>query len=245
MSLPPVCCSVTAVESDYVPVGVIERVEDLDIYTVSPKDANRAIIVIYDVFGFHPNTKQFADILANTHGFRVVMPDFFRGEPWTAARMADDPTRTKIREWIANTGAWEKASVDLAKVKAHLVASGIKAVGIVGFCWGGRISVMATGTDSWYAGAALIHPAPLVKSDAENAQAPILLLPSKDDGDYTEFFETIKSKPIGAQSYQQRFDDMPHGWCAARGDYKDPLNKQRATEALQITADFFAQVVQP
>ncbi|RUS21856.1 Alpha/Beta hydrolase protein [Endogone sp. FLAS-F59071] len=244
MSLPPTCCSVPSVESDYASIGVTERVEDIDLYTVGPKDAKRAVVLIYDVFGPHPNTKQFADILAKTHGFYVVIPDFFRGDAWNAEKMANDPTWVKIKEWIATAGHWEKISVDLGKVKTHLTASGVKSVGLVGFCWGAKIAVTATGADSWYAGAALIHPSQITTSDAEKANAPILLLPSKDEGDLTEFFEVVKSKPFGAQSYYQRFDDMHHGWCGARGDYTDPLNKQRATEALQITADFFAQVIQ-
>ncbi|RUS34906.1 hypothetical protein BC938DRAFT_477872 [Jimgerdemannia flammicorona] len=134
-------------------------------------------------------------------------------------------------------------SPDLAKVKQYLTSSGFQSVGIVGFCWGAKIAITATGKDSWYAGAALIHPSQLILEDAQKAQGPILLLPSKDEADLSEFFDIIKSKPFGAHSYHHRFDDMHHGWVAARGNFTDPLNKQRATEALQLSADFFQQVL--
>ncbi|RUP48884.1 hypothetical protein BC936DRAFT_143750 [Jimgerdemannia flammicorona] len=104
----------------------------------------------------------------SSHGFRVVMPDFFRGKPVTPEKMALG--MDKVLQWI------------------------------------GTVAVIATGKDSWYTGAALIHPSqPL-------AQVPILLLPFKDETDLCHY----------------------HGWAAARGNYADPLNKQRATEALQL-----------
>lgn len=37
--------------------------------------------------------------------------------------------------------------------------------------------------------------------------------------------------------------DQPHGFAAARGDYTDELNKKRATEAIQLTANFFTKVL--
>lgn len=44
------------------------------------------------------------------------------------------------------------------------------------------------------------------------------------------------------KSVHKRFDDMHHGFAAARGDWKDPLNAQRANEALKIVADFFKSI---
>lgn len=82
------------------------------------------------------------------------------------------------------------------------------------------------------------------------------------------FWETIKNKPgIGERSIHKRFDDMFHGWvykrtigvsiysdesdylcfwvagvrrwCQTRGNFSDPLNKQRAEEAVGMAAEFF------
>lgn len=37
--------------------------------------------------------------------------------------------------------------------------------------------------------------------------------------------------------------DVPHGFAAARGDFTDELHKKRATEAIQLTANFFSKVL--
>jgi hypothetical protein len=52
--------------------------------TTGDKKAAHGILVIYDIFGFFPQTLQGADILAagdHERPYRVVMPDFFDGHP--------------------------------------------------------------------------------------------------------------------------------------------------------------------
>jgi hypothetical protein len=49
-----------------------------------PSDATRAIVVIYDIFGYFEQTLQGADILAHSdseHKYKVFMPDWFKGSP--------------------------------------------------------------------------------------------------------------------------------------------------------------------
>jgi len=49
-----------------------------------PASAKNAILVVYDIFGYFPQTLQGADILATSdekHSYQVFMPDFFEGEP--------------------------------------------------------------------------------------------------------------------------------------------------------------------
>jgi hypothetical protein len=36
-----------------------------------------------------------------------------------------------------------------------------------------------------------------------------------------------------------RFDDIHHGFCAARGDFTDHHNVQKTNEAIKLTVDFF------
>lgn len=76
------CCSIPPVQSDYSPKGANVTVGGLDAYTVGPKDSKKAIVVVYDIFGFWPTTKQGADLLAEATKSRVIMPDFFRGKPF-------------------------------------------------------------------------------------------------------------------------------------------------------------------
>lgn len=49
-----------------------------------PESAKTSILVIYDIFGYFPQTIQGADILSTSdkgHQYQVFMPDFFEGNP--------------------------------------------------------------------------------------------------------------------------------------------------------------------
>lgn len=49
-----------------------------------PADATKALVIIYDIFGYFDQTVQGADILAygdDTQKYRVFIPDWFKGEP--------------------------------------------------------------------------------------------------------------------------------------------------------------------
>ncbi|KAF7723846.1 hypothetical protein EC973_001571 [Apophysomyces ossiformis] len=234
-----VCCSLKPVESDYQPIGAMEQLGDLPLYVVGPKDAKKAILVIYDIMGLHNNTKQFCDVLAG-QGYKVVMPDFFRGKPWDIKNIGD---RKAVVAWLSRVGTIDKVAPEIAGVREWLKGQGVTSAGIVGFCWGGKIGVQIAGIDRFFGGFTMIHPVNIDPKDAEKAQAPILALPSRDEPDMTAFMEVLKKKPFAAQCKHHRFDDMHHGFAAARGNWSDELNRKRATEAIQLTVDFFNQVL--
>lgn len=79
------CCSVPPVVSkDYSQKGKYITVDGLKTYATGPPDAKKAILIIYDIFGYFPQTIQGADILAygdKENQYQVFMPDFFEGSP--------------------------------------------------------------------------------------------------------------------------------------------------------------------
>jgi hypothetical protein len=79
------CCSVPPVVSKgYSEKGKYITVDGLKTYATGPSDAKKAILVIYDIFGYFPQTIQGADILAygdKENQYQVFMPDFFEGSP--------------------------------------------------------------------------------------------------------------------------------------------------------------------
>ncbi|KAL1928298.1 hypothetical protein VTP01DRAFT_3214 [Rhizomucor pusillus] len=241
MSLSQSCCSIPPVQSTYKPVGTLEKVNgELPVYVVGPNDAKKAVLVFYDIFGFHDNTKQFADLLAQHGKYKVVMPDFFRHEPFQAEWLGQ---RDLLMAWVGKYGSLEVIKPQVEAVGEWLKSQGVEKAGMVGFCWGAKMAVQLTTSDGFFGAAALIHPSFVDNKDAENAQAPILALPSQNEPDMTEYMEILSKKPFGSQCKHYRFDDMHHGFAAARGNWDDELNKKRATEAVQMTANFFCDVL--
>ncbi|OZJ02296.1 hypothetical protein BZG36_05067 [Bifiguratus adelaidae] len=230
------CCTIPPVKSDYSPKGEIFQIEDMDVYTVGPKGTKTAILVIYDIFGFHPNTKQFADRLAEHSKVNVIMPDFFRGKPFTEQDLAD---KEKLMSWVQSAGSIKGMMPDLAKCKNFLQQDGAVSAGVVGFCWGAKIASQATAEDSFWGAAALIHPSFPAKEDAEKAGGPMLVIPTKDEPDMTEYMNALKAKPFGDKCKHERFDDVHHGFAAARGDWSDETQAKRATQAIDLTSKFF------
>ena len=75
-----------------------------------PADSDKAILSVYDIFGFFPQTIQGADILATgdvERKYQVYMPDFFEGNPasieWYPP--TDDEKKSKLGKWFVESGA--------------------------------------------------------------------------------------------------------------------------------------------
>lgn len=58
----------------------------------------------------------------------------------------------------------------------------------------------------------------------------------------TEYQAILEKKPFGHKCKMVRFDDIHHGFCAARGDFTNPHNIQRANEAIKLTVEFFTDL---
>lgn len=175
--------------------------------------------------------------------------------------------------WIQTFPYDTKVKPDLDVAVDALKAKGVNKIGLVGFCWygklvrhfrqhfllecpalirctyarylatcfrGGKMSAVS-GADATFSATATAHPSFLSVDDAKKLKSPILLLPSKDEPDLTEFLEVAKAQPGCEGSSMNIFPDMHHGWVSARGDYSDPLQASRATEAIQLFINFFTK----
>jgi len=201
------------------------------------------LICVYDIFGFHPNTKQFADRLNSGGGFRVAMPDFFRGQPFDLANFPPKDS-SEIMNFVSTTGSWDNVvKKDLLNVIEHYKKEGATSFGIFGFCWGGKMTIKAVSELEEVKAAALLHPAFLENSDAEAAKRPVLLLPSKDEPDLTPLYEILKKRLGDENAGHHRFEDMFHGFAAARGDWKEESQRKRADEAILLVHDFMKKHV--
>ncbi|ORX47056.1 alpha/beta-hydrolase [Hesseltinella vesiculosa] len=215
------CCTVKPVESDYEPVGALVQIDDYSAYVVGPEEAKKAIIVLYDIFGFHANTKQFCDALARERDYKVVMPDFFMGDyfsqdhvPSGHGFLVNSINWVRLISYIIGHATFSKTEPCLDKTYAWLKNQGHDTVGLVGFCWGGKRSIEYAAKHDFVVGAALIHPSMMTLGDFKMAKSPLLLIPTKDEPDLvsnserrrlchadlssiqTPHFELLKTKPF-------------------------------------------------
>jgi dienelactone hydrolase len=249
------CCPTdrTAVTSDYVPQGKTikagegENKSEVDVYVASGGEAvtvhNYAMVVCYDIFGVHAATQQFCDKLSEVTGALVVMPDFFRGEPWPLDKFPPADFKD-LTDWVAKAGSWPMVKSDLDKV-LPMFGADVKRWACLGFCWGGKISshVVRDDVERFFA-AACAHPAFLSADDARLAKLPWCVVPSKDEPPMDDFAAALDANK-DVDTYFERYDDMHHGFCSARSDWSVPEQAQRATEALNLFANFFKKHAPP
>jgi hypothetical protein len=52
------CCKLPPVEAEYSPKGSYEKINGYKTYVTGPEDSDKAIVAIYDIFGFSPQILQ-------------------------------------------------------------------------------------------------------------------------------------------------------------------------------------------
>lgn len=183
------------------------------------------IFVVYDIFGFFPQNLQGTDILAHSdkeHQYHVFMPHFFDGEP---ADISWYPADTKEKEEKLGNFFHAKANpkMHLPKIKECVAEAAkfpqIESWGIMGYCWGGKITSIVAGAQTKFKAAAQLHPGMLDVADAVKVQIPMCLLTSKDENP-----DNVKkySDNLTVKKHVDIYDTQIHGWMAVRADLKDP-----------------------
>lgn len=114
--------------------------------TTGPSSASQGVLVIYDIFGFFPQTLQGADILAHSdkdQQYQIFMPDWFEGSPADISWYPPDTDEKgkKLGGFFQTAAAPPKTVKRVAKVMDELKSKnpGIKEWGVVGYCWGGKV----------------------------------------------------------------------------------------------------------
>ncbi|RMZ81170.1 hypothetical protein DV737_g2637, partial [Chaetothyriales sp. CBS 132003] len=239
------CCTIPPVVSEgYEPQGKYIELDGLKTYVTGPSDADTAIFLIYDIFGFFPQTIQGADILAASDKDRpkqVFIPDFWDGN---AANIDWYPPDTEEKQksftsWFGNA----VPSKHLPRVPGLLDAAErfnpkIKSWGTIGYCWGGKMVSLIGGRETRLKAGVQTSPALIDVADAEKVKIPMLLLPSKDESlsEFEKYRDALK-----VPNRLEYFSNQIHGWMSARGDLKDPEVQKDYQRGYQLAADFFAQ----
>ncbi|KAJ1646844.1 hypothetical protein LPJ64_001728 [Coemansia asiatica] len=239
MSFPAACCNTPPVKANYTAKGQKSTVGNIQCYFTGPADSHRAIMVNYDVFGYHANVMQLCDILGDL-GYRVVLPDLLHGNPLTENDLG---TPGVFAEFKDTRGSWQTTKPMYQTVIGYLKDNSASSIGLLGFCWGSHLVVSALTELDGLRGGAIVHPALIADGDLGKVNAPLLAIPSKDEPDFQDDFDSLKQKSFFSKCHMVRFDDMFHGFCGARGDWSNEVQAKRANDAIALIVKFFASVM--
>ncbi|KEF62863.1 uncharacterized protein A1O9_00836 [Exophiala aquamarina CBS 119918] len=224
MKMTSTACKTTPaiVLEGYKPRGVYETVSGLNTYVTGPKNATSGIVDIYDVFGFSSQTLQGADILAARTNSIVIIPDFFNGESvshdWLPAD--SEEKKTLLTKFLSEKAAYPQNVGLLLGVaedcKKRFPCA--KKWAAFGLCWGGKVAVLASGSDSPFVASGQTHPGSIDKADAQKLTIPHIVLASKDEPAevilaYKEILEAS-----GKDGLVETYSSMWHGWMGARAN---------------------------
>jgi len=240
------CCSLPPVTThDYKPKGTYTKLAGLDVYTTGSPDSTRALIAVYDIFGFAPQTLQGADLLSHSLDALVLVPDFFDGKPLSMSLYPPDTDEKKktVGEFMQGMASIDANVPKLEGVvkEAKAKYEGVKGWGCYGLCWGGKLAVLKSGAGTGFKAAGTAHPGGLAKEDAEKLTVPFICLFSKQDGtpelvqEYTETLEKNKENVV------EKYGSMHHGWMGARANLEDKENLKEFERGYTQLAKFFAK----
>jgi len=242
------CCSIPPVQSEYTPKGTFKSVGDFKKVYVTGESTDTAIVCVYDIFGYFPQTQQGADIIASTLKTVVYMPDFF--EPNAPFPSEDFPPSTDagkkaLQEFFGGTANPQAAVKKLTAFGNTLKSGGAKKVGAYGFCWGGKVSLSAGGESTPFESVSIVHPAMLSVDDANKLTVPLGIYISKDEpvDEYIKVLEAIAKKPFATKNDNKYYANMFHGWAAARADLKNQDNKEEFENLYTRLAEFFSKTL--
>ncbi|KAI1502760.1 putative hydrolase [Biscogniauxia marginata] len=238
------CCRIPpVVGEDYQPKGKYIDLDGIRTYVTGSADSSKAILSVYDIFGFFPQTLQGADILADgdtERKYQVFLPDFFAGNlaklEWYPP--TDDDKKAKLGAWFENA-AWPK---HMPKVPGLLQAAGkvnpnITSWGIIGYCWGGKMASLLAGEDpGLFRAAVQTSPAMIDAGDATNVKIPTMILASEEEAeaDVRKYEANLK-----VAKHIEIFSDQVHGFMSARADLKDAKVKAEYERGYKLALGFF------
>jgi dienelactone hydrolase len=238
------CCNIPPVVSKgYEAKGTYEDIGGYKTYVTGPADATKAILVIYDIFGFFDQTIQGADILAysdDKQKYKVYIPDWFKGKPCPIEIYPpdNDDKKKQLGDFFGTYPPPKIADLVPGYAKAIQDSnSSVSKLAILGYCWGGKVVALSVkASTNPFSIAASIHPAMVDPADAEGVTVPFILLASKEEPD-----EPVKKFEDALQvaKHVETFKDQIHGWMAARADLEDARVKEEYERGYKTVLTFF------
>ena len=211
--------------------------KDCSGYYVEPAAGTNApgLVVIQEWWGLNDQIKGVADRYAS-QGYRVVVPDLYRGEKTLEAKEAE--------HLMTGLNFADAASQDIAGAVKYLKQSSPKA-GVTGYCMGGALTVLTAcfvpESDAnvvWYG-----YP-PLEYIDASQIKSPLLGHFGTEDkifpiGGVDQLEEKLKAAGVKYTFHRYKAEHAFANEEAVNKPIPIEYNKAAAETAWQRTIDFF------
>ena len=113
------------------------------------RSAKRGVVLIYDIFGLYPQTKEGAALLAQELNCLVIIPDFFHGKGadlnWVA--IDTEGKNNKLMAFMGEEANPEKNVAALFSImkETKLLYPNVEKWGALGLCWGGKVWMFPPG----------------------------------------------------------------------------------------------------
>ena len=219
-------------------------------YEVLPDGAPRgAIVVVQEAFGVNAHIEDVTRRCAAA-GYHAVAPDLFhRSGPGSVVEYGNFE---KVLEYFKDVGGDAAVITDIDAAIDHLRSAGFteSKIGIVGFCFGGRVTFLTAlhhklGAAVGFYGGGIVTGRfpqfPQLIERAESLQTPWLGLFGDQDAsipvdDVETLRATLSKLPIDTEIV--RYPDAGHGFHC---DKRDDFRADDASDAWKRTLDWFAE----
>lgn len=206
-------------------------------YLVRPAAGRPGLVVIQEWWGLVPHIQDVVSRFAE-QGYVALAPDLYHGKKTTDAAEA---------EHLMKDLDWARAATEIAGAVRHLrEAEGCTHVGVVGFCMGGALSVIAASQPGVDAYVAFYGFPPQRAVDHGKITAPGLLLIGESD----EYFSIPDIKEFVAQQRSRNIPTelvlYPETGHAFFNDTRPEAYKaDAANDAWRRTLALFGQTLRP
>lgn len=233
------CATIPAVQAHgYQAKGKYETHAGLKTYITGNHDADKAIFLIYDIFGLTDQTLQGADILAHSGKYLVFVPDFFKGEPIKMEWYANptEENTAKKNKFMQNLSFDKEDDVLSTLNELKKSFPKVKTWGAIGYCWGGKLVALTAKQNTPWKVAVQSSPAKMDAEDAKQLTIPFGTLASQGEAqDVVDAFDKAQTTP----KMVHRFHDRVHGFMSARSNLKEDEELKAYEKGYQLAIDFF------
>lgn len=210
-------------------------------------DASSAVIVIHEALGVTDYVEDVVRDFASL-GYHAVAPALFHRAGGGTALLGDFKTVAQLFEGLTDAGI----VADLSATIDHLHEQGFadESIGIVGFCWGGRVTFLASlefplGAAVGFYGGGIVTPrfprlSPLLERAGELKTPWLGIFGDLDTVIPVEDVETLRARLDGLDVPTEvlRYATAEHGF---HNRSRPSYNAEAATMAWQRTLDWLAR----